>query len=321
MILTVTPNPCVHNIVTFRGDPGERIVVRPVESRFQAGGKGINAARAACAFGGEVLALLTHGGEVGRILLDGLRREGVPTAGVEVAAGTRMSTFVHGTDTGQFREYLEEGGPVSGDEQTRFRELYERLLPDAELVALAGSVPKDSFGGFYCFAVERARAAGKRVLVDTYGGHTADVAACAPDLFKANLDEVRGSFGVAVDQPVELEQFVRRMLDLGIGHLLLTAGAAGAWLCSPEQVLRIESPSVREVNPVGSGDAMLGGLLSALAEGGDLASAVARGAAAGAANAARIGCCDFHRDAVDRLLPAVRVERLEPGEAFSSLRA
>ena len=61
MILTVTPNPCVHNIVTYPGDPGDRVVIRPVQSHFQGGGKGINAARAARTLGANVLALVTHG--------------------------------------------------------------------------------------------------------------------------------------------------------------------------------------------------------------------------------------------------------------------
>ena len=95
MILTVTPNPCLHKTVSFKGRLDGRLVVRPVDSWYQAGGKGINCARTIRSLGGDVVALTTAGGHVGRLFLDGLAAEGIAVDAVSVARPTRMSTFVY----------------------------------------------------------------------------------------------------------------------------------------------------------------------------------------------------------------------------------
>ena len=307
MILTTTPNPCVHKIVSFDGDPAGRVVVRPVRSRWQGGGKGINAARAAHRLGAEVRALTTHGGVAGRILLDGLAAEGIATIGVEVAAETRMSTFIHGVDVGTFREYLEHGGPVDAREEARLRGAFAAALDEATLVTLNGSLPEESFEGLWEWAVHEADGRGRRVVVDTYGPAARAAAEAGPWLLKANRSEVEGSFGVAIDDDAAREEFARARLRDGCRHVLVTDGARGAWLYSAEGRHRFVPPQIEELNPVGSGDAMAGALAARLDAGDALVDAVRVGVAAGAANATRVGVCDFELAEVEALVARVEV--------------
>jgi len=310
MILTVTPNPCLHKIVSFRGHPRGGVVVRPVKSRFQGGGKGINAARAARTMGAEVLALLTFGGDVGRLMLAGLSDEQIACEAIEVAGPTRMSTFIHGVDSGRLTEYLEGGSELSEIELNCFKERFVELVGEADLISLNGSVPDHGLDNFHAWAVGEARRAGKPVVVDTYGEPAVLAAQQGPTMLKANLDEVRSSFGVDASRPDQMERFVRPLLDWGIRYVLLTGGERGVWLFSERERVRVESPRVDELNPVGSGDALLGVMLALLDAGTDWLEALCAGVAAGAANAARVGVCDFSRDEVQELRKRVRIERL-----------
>ncbi|MBK6940535.1 MAG: 1-phosphofructokinase family hexose kinase [Planctomycetes bacterium] len=310
MILTVTPNPCLHKTVSFKGSLDGRLVVRPVESWYQAGGKGINCARTIRALGGEVTALTTAGGHVGRLFLDGLAAEGIAVEAISVARPTRMSTFVYSADARQFREFLEPGLALEAREATALRQRFEQLAATAALITLNGSVPDRSLDEFHADAARSAKALGKRCLVDTYGPPCVRVADAKPWMLKANLDEARGSFHAEVSTDSEIAAFARSLRERGVEHVLLTAGARGAWLFSGDGAWFFTAPRIDELNPVGSGDAMLGAIAHELTRGSRLVDAVRIGIAAGAANAARLGVCDFGRSEVDALLPQIRVSSI-----------
>ncbi|MFH0945755.1 MAG: PfkB family carbohydrate kinase [Planctomycetota bacterium] len=314
MILTVTLNPCLHKIVTFRGASAGGVVIRPVESRFIGGGKGVNAARAARRLGGRVVALLSCGGQVGEILREDLAREGLEFVAVPVARPTRMSTIIHDAAGGTLREYLEGGAALTRSEEELFRSSFLSLLGRADLVSLNGSVPDPGLNGFHAWAVERCNEAGKKVIVDTYGPAAVLAAEQGPYVLKANLEEVRSSFGCEADTRSKRAEFVRPLLERSTSRVLLTGGARGAWLFSSDEQMRVIPPSVKEVNPVGSGDAMLGALLALLDAGASWTEALRMGAAAGAANAARAGVCDFEQEEVERLRKSVKVEIAGPGQ-------
>lgn len=300
MILTVTLNPCLHRIVSFSGDPGRR-VIRPVEGTFQVGGKGVNVARAARRMGAEPLALLTAGGALGRVMCDALTAEGIAFEAVPVAAETRMSTIVLSRDDDGFREYLEAGHDVSAGEAQSLRARFLELLPAAAMVTVNGSVAAAGLEEFPAFAVSAARRAGVPVLVDTYGPPAPLAAEAGPDLLKANLDEVRSSFGVAVSSLAGARDFAESLLARGVGAVVLTDGAEGAIVITREGGHAITPPATREVHPVGCGDAMLGAMAAAMTAGSGLLDAVVLGAAAGAVNASRPGVGDVDADEVRTL--------------------
>jgi 1-phosphofructokinase len=125
-----------------------------------------------------------------------------------------------------------------------------------------------------------------------------------PTLFKSNRDELATTFGLDGSEGA-IRNFARQLLEQGCKHLLVTDGASGAQLFQEDRITVFKSPKVTEVNPVGSGDAMLGGILSTLEEGKDMLGACMTGVAAGAANAAILGVCDFEAADVKTLAKQV----------------
>jgi ribokinase len=80
-----------------------------------------------------------------------------------------------------------------------------------------------------------------------------------------------------------------RLWRLGANHVVITCGARGAYLASPERERLIPTYPVAVVDTTAAGDAFNGALAVALAEGQELVQAVAFANAAGAASTTRPG--------------------------------
>ena len=87
----------------------------------------------------------------------------------------------------------------------------------------------------------------------------------------------------------------------GAEIVALTLGADGAVLASREGVLRLASPPIHARSAVGTGDAFLGAMVWALANGRKIDHAFAYGVAAGAATAMTPGTEQGSRQDIERL--------------------
>jgi len=310
MIITVTLNPCVHHILAYETPKAGEVVVKPVRSFFQPGGKGLNAARVAASMGGEVLALTTKGDVEGQLLIREVEYSGVEVRALEVSRPTRFSTCIYNLSTSDFTELLEPGVELDEEEVEQYFQLLQDRITGQELVALNGSSPCPATDDFFKRAGEVARDAGSRVVVDTYGPSVVQAIESSPFLVKLNREEIRISFGDPARSEEELFAFAQFLFGRGVVHVLVTDGERGAWLFSRDRAYRIEAPEVRGLHAIGSGDAMLGAMLARIEKGDALKDACRWGAAAGAVNAGRLEVCQFSETLVEDLLPSVRIEAL-----------
>src|SRR5207247_2161369 len=106
-----------------------------------------------------------------------------------------------------------------------------------------------------------------------------------------------------------------RLRSLGACTVVVTRGERSAFAFTPDGALEIVPPSLPRGHREGCGDAMMGALALALARGDTLDSALALGAAAGAANFLRRGLASTTRDVVEELLPRVGVRRIDDVQA------
>jgi ribokinase len=123
------------------------------------------------------------------------------------------------------------------------------------------------------------------------------------DVLTPNALEARQLCGLPADATVP--QLGQALLDLGVGAVVMTCGAQGAWVFEPGQApLPVPPFAVQAVDTVGAGDAFNAGLCVALAEQATLADAARFASAVAALATTRRGAAVTmpKRNEVDRFL-------------------
>jgi len=233
---------------------------RPTRVVAVAGGKALNAARAAHHLGAEVRAIALLGGHAGRWIADALMREGVDHEVVDGPGESRMALSV--AADGALTEFYEPPPPIA-----------------AEWVALSGSLPRGAPEDAYARLAGAARRKRARVALDARGEGLFAALHASPDFVKVNASEA-AELGYATADALRTAA--------GAVAAAITHGTEGIELATPTGILRAAPPALGHF-PVGSGDAALGGFLTALDAGGDWRAALQIATGAAAANAEQPG--------------------------------
>ena len=109
------------------------------------------------------------------------------------------------------------------------------------------------------------------------------------DILVPNETETSLLTGRPVESLAEAEGAARALLRAGVGSALLTLGARGALLARAGETRRFPAFRVAPVDTTAAGDAFLGGLAVALAEGQTLEQAIRWANGAGALATTRLG--------------------------------
>jgi 1-phosphofructokinase family hexose kinase len=255
---------------------------RPRDVVAVAGGKGLNAARAAHALGAGVVAVALLGGHAGRWIAEQLRAEGVAVEVVPCDGETRTSLSVAAADGAGLTEFYEPAPVVSASAWEALEAAVETVARDVRWVAVSGSLPPGAPDGAYARLTEVARRGGAAVALDARGDGLAAGLEASPDFVKVNAAEA-AELGIASGAAL------RAAAGGGERVAAITHGADGMELALPfGRELRAVPPALGAY-PVGSGDAALGGFLAALDAGGDWEAALALACGAAAANAEQPG--------------------------------
>ena len=276
-VLVVSPNPCFDR--TLRVDeltPGT--VSRPGGAVVTAGGKGVNVVRTLRDLGcpGLLLALLPADGADRFEAL--LHAEGLPVVALKTPGELRSATIVL-EDDGR-ATVLNEPGPVL-DPAVRDRlvaSVRTELASGHRGLACSGSLPPGLPLDMYSGLVASARAQGVVSVVDAAREVLAATLPAGPDLVTPNLAEAEGLVTGQVTEPVtagdpavlvadRAVDAARSLVEHGARRALVTVGAHGAAFADGSAVHWLTAPVVEPANPIGAGDALVGGVLAALEHG------------------------------------------------------
>jgi 1-phosphofructokinase family hexose kinase len=315
MLLTVTPNPCIERTVMIENfETGQVHRVAPAQLHVNAGGKGINAARVASQLDTKVLCTGWVGQkQIGWFEAE-LVHENLRGDWVEVNNDTRVCLNILDGRGGK-TEVVEAGSPLSVDDGTRLLQKFEQLVPDADLVVIAGSYPtgEKMFDAHATLLIRIAIRFNKKVIYDGKGAafSTAVRSATPPWCITPNLDEVQELLGRRIATESEERRAIAELLRRGVEVVLLTCGARGAWLGTRQSTVFVEAPHVQEVSAVGSGDSFVGAFAATYLKTADLEESVSYGVAAGAANAAQALSAQCTRTEIEALLPHTQLRRVQ----------
>ncbi len=291
MIVCVAASPSVDKLFeTERVEVG--LIHRPTSFVQVPGGKGLNVARAAHALGTEVRATGILAGHAGRWIEQALAAEGVPGAFAWVEGETRASLSVaDATDRG-LTEFYERGSDIGVDGWGRLESVVRDLLAGAGWMTISGFLPPGAPDDGYARLVKEAHAAGVPVALDTRDEPLVMGISAGPDIVKVNAEEAGALLGPRVEtlaDAVHAATEIRWRLDGTRGAAVVTRGAEGAVLVTPEGDVLQGHLYERGRYPVGSGDAFLGGLVTGLDRGEPWPDALRLALGAATANAMRSG--------------------------------
>jgi tagatose 6-phosphate kinase len=113
---------------------------------------------------------------------------------------------------------------------------------------------------------------------------------------------------IPILRPDDHKRLLDQMSEIGVPWVVLTLGEQGALIVYHGQRYQALPPVVRPVNPIGSGDVMLGAMAHAWAQGEAPEDIIRLGIAAGAANAAVWDAAGCSRDQIEGLLDKVKIK-------------
>jgi len=309
MLLTVTLNAAIDKrYVVEHYRVGE--VNRVKTCTCTPGGKGLNVAKPAAIAGARVVATGFVGGHAGHYIEESLKPLGIESAFYHLAEESRSCINIWDETKHTQTEFLEPGFTVGESDFTGFLDKFQSLLPDADVAALSGSVPKGLDGRAYCRLVDCCKAAGKRVILDTSGSLLTAGLASRPTMIKPNLDEIRMLTGRPCLSPREILDAAIQIHRDGIPYVAISLGGNGALLVCNEGAFRAKVPQIDAVNTVGCGDAMIAGFALGLADGLTAPEMLRRASAISAAAALREETGYFLPADRDRLLPEIEILKL-----------
>lgn len=310
MIATVTLNASIDKAYQLACPLVDGTVMRVETCIDNAGGKGMNAARAVATCGEDVLATGFVGGNNGRLLCELLDADGIAHDFVHVAAETRCCVNVL-EPNGRSTEFLEPGRPVSEAEVAAMREKIAEVAARADVVTFNGSAPAGAGEDIYRTLVEVVRAAGKPAILDTSGKLLVGSLAARPTMIKPNTDEICAILGKKPESIDEIVAAAREVHERhGIEKVVVSLGGDGSVMACSEGVFRGRAPKIDVVNPVGSGDTMVGAFAVAMARGMSVEEQLAYAMSCASANCLTASTGHFDMAVADELRSGTSVERV-----------
>jgi 1-phosphofructokinase len=313
VIITVTLNAAIDkslSVPNFR--LGRRH--RTVEQRTAAGGKGVNVARALKTLGQPVIATGFAGGPTGTRIVDQLTEEAILNDFVRIREESRTNTAVYDPTNGEQTEINERGPAVSAKEVELFRDKLLYLARGADIVVMAGSLPRAVDTDVYAGLIRELRKLGVTTIVDTDGEPLRHAVRAEPDVISPNVLEAEELVGHEFNDEEDRVIAVREMVSLGAREAIMTLpdGCVAAVIVDGAPVLHRVWIEPREtVASVGAGDAFLAGFVAARYMGSKATECLRFAVACGAESTQRLGAGLIDAREVERLLGEIEIERLD----------
>ena len=309
MIYTLTLNPAIDREFTVNAVEFDT-VLQATESQVDFGGKGFNVSRLLKSMGTPSTALGFVGGRAGEQMRDGLRLLEITTDFVWISEETRTNISIVTQSPNHYIKVNEKGPLVDESKQRELLGKIESIARSGDWWVLAGSLPPGVPDSFYAQITEILNDRKAITILDTIGESLRLGCRAKPFLVKPNAEEACHLTGLPVENAAQVELAATEIRKMGAQNVVVSLGKKGALLQTSDGSWLVHSPKIKEKNPIGAGDSMVGGLVWALAQGHSLKESLGWGAASGAATASMSGTEVGSRPLIEELFHKVEYESL-----------
>ena len=311
MILTVTIAPCIDKSV-FIDKLRVGKIIRAQSSKEIAGGKGVNVSRLVNNLGGNTLALVAVAGLYGEKICELINnQDGFPLVPIWISGESRTITTVLDTSKHIQTAYVEPSALLNAKDRKKIMDTYLKYLPESNFVVLSGSIPDGKQSDIFYQMILLAKKKNKRVILDSRGEALKLGVKAKPFMVKPNIEEAGCILSKKLNKLDEYWECVDYCINTGIELVVLTLGKKGALAGYKDKRWQLTPPEIREINPVGSGDALVAGIAVSILDGKNMEYAVKYGLAAAVANASIWDACYSKNKDILRFFDRVKMVKRE----------
>lgn len=290
-ILTLTFNPAIDQTITV-----DRLTLGAVHrarsSQSNAGGKGVNVAGCLADWGASVIVTGVLGRDNAGPFEAFFAAKGIDDRFTRAAGETRTNIKIADLASADTTDINLPGLAVDAATRAAVAATLETAVRPGMLVVVAGSLPEGLGADTWAEVVAELTARGARVVLDTSGDPLRAALApgrVLPHCLKPNRVELEELVGRSLETEADTVAAARELVGRGVALMVVSRGAEGALFVTADQALVARLPPVAALSTVGAGDAMVAGIVAALAEAADLDRTARLGVAFAAAKLAGVG--------------------------------
>ena len=228
------------------------------------GGKGINISRALHTNAIESTAIVLLGEENKAAFEALLEREGIRYVGISVPGRIRENITLHETKADETRISF-RGFSAGKDALHKVEECLVGLAA-GDVVTLTGRIAEGMAIEDVKAFCRRLATRGIRLVIDSRSFSLPDLLDVKPWLIKPNEEEISAYLEKAVGSFEEVQAAAKALQAKGIENVMVSFGAKGAYLVSPEGEFEATPPKITARSTVGAGDSAIAGFLAAVQE-------------------------------------------------------
>jgi len=229
------------------------------------------------------------GGHVGQHCEELLRRDDrLDPLAVRTEGPTRVILTVLTESSTDQTAFFDPDPMIHASEAEDFVESVEHALgqPGISALSLSGSSPSAATHGVYSELISLARARRIPVFLDTYGPALEAIWGFWPTVIQLNRREAGGRLRTDAPSDPDILGLLTDWHAHGVTLGIVTDGPAPVLIQVREKRFRAIPPAIKAVNPIGSGDSLLAGLIDGWLAGLDSEPMIRHALGCGAANAA-----------------------------------
>ncbi len=316
MIITITINPSVDRLYHVNKlIPGS--LNRVDLKKHMVGGKGFNAGRVSSLIGRKTFVFGFIGGENGNFIKTEAKQDKYTTWFIDTKKETRNCLQII-DDDGNKTEINENGLPVDAKYYDQLTDSLKGLIKskDIKAISLNGSLPKGCDYHYYIELIKLIRKIKPNcgIVLDTSGNILNQVlnSKVLPDVIKPNEHEIADYLNKPVTtDPQTLMKDIQGSPQLrAVPIIFVSLGSKGCLVKHIDHYYYAVQKPVEAINTEGSGDAMVGGILSAIDKDATIKETIQYACSAGTANAMNIKTGFIDKNVFDELIPNIKIQTL-----------
>jgi tagatose 6-phosphate kinase len=308
MITTVTLNPMLDRTIYLpQFEKGK--IWRSKKYENAAGGKGINVSLQLKALGVENTATGFLGGEIGKIIKNIIDVEKVKNDFVFIENPTRIG-FTILEETSLIQTSVFEPSPeIKPDERLNLLEKCIEYGKISEWMVLSGSVGDINLSNFYENAIKKIREVNPeiKIVLDSYGKEFQLGIKEKPFIVKPNKSEYENGFGVKINSESDFISAIKNLRNCGICLPIITNSEKEIYFSYENSIYKSKPPKINLINPIGSGDCMIAGILYGFLNFNDIEDIMKFGIAASAANASVWEIAKCNKNYIEKFMKEIEV--------------